>query len=95
METTIRRHYDRKQKNRGDIHLNAYIYIFMAISQGNSLCSYLQIKLSFFFTKIENRRAEHVLFEGLVPVGGTRIWERIFESVYSEIIVYIWYKWKK
>jgi hypothetical protein len=38
------------------------------MSQGNSLCSYLQkTKTSFFFlffTKSENRRAEQVFFEG-------------------------------
>jgi hypothetical protein len=38
--------------------------IYMEMSQGNFLCSYLkQTKMSFFFsfTKLENRRAEQVL----------------------------------
>jgi hypothetical protein len=41
--------------------------MYMNMSQGNSLGSYLkQTKMSFFsFTKLENRRAELVL-----PVGG-------------------------
>jgi hypothetical protein len=31
--------------------------------------------MSFFFkTKLENRRAEQVLFGELVPVGGRRMW---------------------
>jgi hypothetical protein len=54
----------------------------MEISQGNSLYSYLYLKLDknvmFFFlsfiffssTKTENRRVEQV--EGLAPVGGGR-----------------------
>jgi hypothetical protein len=41
------------------------------MSQGKSLYMYLkQAKVSFFFffTKMENRRAEQALFGGLVPV---------------------------
>jgi hypothetical protein len=40
----------------------------MELSQGNSLYSYLKQ------TKMENRRAEQVLFGVLVPVGGGRMW---------------------
>jgi hypothetical protein len=48
----------------------------MAISQGNSLYSYLkQTKMSFFsFTMSENKRAEQVLSVGLVTVGRERMW---------------------
>jgi hypothetical protein len=48
----------------------------MEMSQGNSLYSYLkQTKISFcFFTKSENRKAEHVLPWGLVPVEAGRMW---------------------
>jgi hypothetical protein len=39
------------------------------MSKGDSLCSYLkQTKMSFLFSKIENRRAKQVLSGGLVPV---------------------------
>jgi hypothetical protein len=47
----------------------------MEMSQGNTLYSYFkQTKMSFFFTKTENRRAEQVLSGGLVSVGGGRMW---------------------
>jgi hypothetical protein len=54
------------KKNRGDEPIGVIIHIYMEISQGNSLCSYLylkQAKMSFFFSSIksENRRMEQVL----------------------------------
>jgi hypothetical protein len=40
----------RKKKNRGDESIHIIIHIYMEMSQGNSLCSYLkQAKMSFFF----------------------------------------------
>jgi hypothetical protein len=45
----------------------------MEMSQGNSLYSYLkQTKMSLYFTKSENRRAEQILSGELVPVRGGR-----------------------
>jgi hypothetical protein len=59
------------------------IHIYMKMSQGNSLCSFLkQAKMSFFSTKSENRRAEQVLRGGgcgsgeLAPVTKGRIWRK-------------------
>jgi hypothetical protein len=61
-------------KNRGDEPIWVITHIFMEMSQGNCLCSYLkQTKMSFFFSKSGNGRAEWVLSRGLVPVGG-RMW---------------------
>jgi hypothetical protein len=46
-ETIMRRGLRKKDKNIGN---EPIIYIYMEISQGNSLCSYLkQTKISFFF----------------------------------------------
>jgi hypothetical protein len=45
----------------------------MKTSEGNSLYSYFkQAKLTFYFSfmKSQNRRAEQVLYGGLVTVGG-------------------------
>jgi hypothetical protein len=40
--------YGKKGKNRGDEPIQVIIHIYMEISQGNSLCSYLkQTKMSF------------------------------------------------
>jgi hypothetical protein len=45
-------------------------YRYRKMSQYEILLSYLKQKCQFFvFTKTENRRAEQVLFGGLVPVG--------------------------
>jgi hypothetical protein len=55
------------KKIRGDKPVGSIIHIYMEISQGNSLCSYLYLKkakMSFFLfssTKLENKRVEHVL----------------------------------
>jgi hypothetical protein len=47
----------------------------MEISHGNPLYSYLkQTKMSFIFTKTDNRRVKQVLLRGLVPVGEGRMW---------------------
>jgi hypothetical protein len=46
------------------------------MSEGNSLCSYLnkqKMSVFFFKTKMENRRAEQILSVGLIPVGGRRL----------------------
>jgi hypothetical protein len=67
------------KKNREDEPIEVIIHIYMEISQGNSLCSYIykQAKTSFFSfflfssTKSENKRAEQVLpRRGLVTVRG-------------------------
>jgi hypothetical protein len=63
------------KKIRGHEPIGVTIYLYMEISQGNSLCSYLylkQAKMSFFsfifsfflLQKSENRRAELVLPRG-------------------------------
>jgi hypothetical protein len=60
------------KKIRGDKTIESITNICMEISQGNSLCSYLYLKLEkchsflFFFslfssTKLENMRAEQIL----------------------------------
>jgi hypothetical protein len=50
----------------------------MEMSHRNALYIYLkQIKMSFFFYKTKNRRAEQVLSGGLVPVGAGRSGERV------------------
>jgi hypothetical protein len=63
VEITIGRRLRKKEKNRGDEPIQVIIHMYMEMSQGNSLYSYLkQIKLSvFFFTKSEKRRAEQVV----------------------------------
>jgi chloramphenicol O-acetyltransferase len=71
------------KKNRGEEPIGSIIHIYIEISQGDSLCSYLylkQAKMSFFSfsvfssTKSENMRTEQVLPEdgGVVSVGGSR-----------------------
>jgi hypothetical protein len=54
------------KKNTGDEPIRVIIHIYLGISQGNSLCSYLYYKqittLFFLFsTKLQNRRMEQVL----------------------------------
>jgi hypothetical protein len=63
----------RKKKNRGDEPILIIIHIYMDISKGNFLCSYLkQTKMSLFsFIKSENRRVEQVL-PGEVGTSGKR-----------------------
>jgi hypothetical protein len=52
-----------------------YIYIYMELSQGNSLCSYLYLKqakislVSFFFYKIGEQEGRQIL-----PKGGWYQW---------------------
>jgi hypothetical protein len=64
------------KKIRGNKSIGVIMHVYMEISKGNTLCSYLylkQAKISFFYsTKLENRRAEHVLGAGgaLVPIRG-------------------------
>jgi hypothetical protein len=73
------------KKIKQDKPVGVKMYIYMGITQGNSLCSYLylkQTKMSYFFLfpfslfssrKLEKRRAERVLPREsgrLVPVGG-------------------------
>jgi hypothetical protein len=42
--------FQRKKKNRGDESIQVIMHIYMEMSQGNSLCSYLkQTKMSLFF----------------------------------------------
>jgi hypothetical protein len=42
----------RKEKNKGDEPIRVIIHVYIEISQGNSLYSYLnQTKMSFFFQK--------------------------------------------
>jgi uncharacterized membrane protein YjfL (UPF0719 family) len=56
------------KKNRGDELIGVIAYIYMDISQGNSLCSYLNLKqattviflFSFSSTKLENKRMQQV-----------------------------------
>jgi hypothetical protein len=51
------------------------IHIYMEISQGNSLYSYLKQKtMSFVFSKSEYRRAEQVLSGGVGNSGRERMW---------------------
>jgi hypothetical protein len=66
-----RRDYSRKEKKRGDEPFWAVIRMYMEMSQGNSLCSYLKQKcLFFFFFQKQNRKAP---VGGLAPVGGVRM----------------------
>jgi hypothetical protein len=68
------------------------MHIYIEMSQGKSLCSYLkQTKMSFFsFTKSENRKAEQILGGGgLLPVGGGKGGEMVKENEYGTNIVYI------
>jgi hypothetical protein len=68
----------RKIQKMNQIRLQ-YIYIYMEMSQGNLLCSYLkQAKMSFLFSFIifKNRRVDPVLPGGLVTVGAGRRWEK-------------------
>jgi hypothetical protein len=50
------------KKNKGDEIIGVIIHIYMEISQGNSLCSYLYLKLakmsffSFLYFPLQNRR---------------------------------------
>jgi Zn-finger protein len=53
----------------------------MEMAQGNSMYSCLKPKKRSvfcfcFFTKLENRRAEHVLSRELILVGGERMWRK-------------------
>jgi hypothetical protein len=71
VETTIRKRLRKnEEKNGRDEPIEVIIHIYMEISQGNSLCSYLylkQAKMSFSLfssTKSENRRVEQVLWVG-------------------------------
>jgi hypothetical protein len=70
-----------RRKNRGYEPIWDIIHIYMEISQGNSLCSYLEENCHFFsFTKLEDKRAEQVLLGGLVPVGGLWRWGKSVEG---------------
>jgi hypothetical protein len=73
-ETIIRKGLTKVEwkKNRGDEPIGVIIHIYMELSHGNSLCSYLYLKqaklsflLLFYFlfssTKLENRKAEQIL----------------------------------
>jgi hypothetical protein len=66
------------KKNKGVGSIWVLIHIYIEMSQGNSLCSYLkQAKMSFFFlffssTKLENRRVEEVCVLGEVVEKGCR-----------------------
>jgi hypothetical protein len=66
--------------------------MYMEMSQGNSLCSYLkQTKMKFFFsfTKSENRRVEQVLPGGIGATGrGAGGGERVWDGEYSANTVY-------
>jgi hypothetical protein len=71
------------KKIRGDKPIGVIIQTYLEISQENSLCSYLYLKLKchvshFIFspTKLENRRADQVLPRegGLKPVGEEKFW---------------------
>jgi hypothetical protein len=42
VETTMKK--GRMKKNRGDVPIGNIIHIYMEMSQGNSLCSYLYLK---------------------------------------------------
>jgi hypothetical protein len=67
------------KKIRGDKPSEVIIHIYMEILQGNSLCSYLHLKLKchvfhfifslFSSTKLENRRVEQA-------VGGRKCWRK-------------------
>jgi hypothetical protein len=51
------------EKNRGDEPIQVIIHMYMEISQGNFLYGYLkQTEMSFLKIKMENRRAEQVLW---------------------------------
>jgi hypothetical protein len=65
---------NRKKKNRGDKPIWTKIHIYMEISQGNSLYSYLKQKKSSFFSfiKWEKRRAEQILSWGEGGTNGRR-----------------------
>jgi hypothetical protein len=75
------------KENSRDEPIGIILHIYMEISLGNSLCSYLYLKLakmsffSFFFfysTKSENKRVEQVLprREGWHQCGGRSDVER-------------------
>jgi hypothetical protein len=67
------------KKIRGVKLIGVIMHIYMEISQGNALCSYLYFFFHFSSTKSENRKVEQVLHQGgegggreLVPVGRGR-----------------------
>jgi hypothetical protein len=75
------------KKIRGEKPSGVIIHMHMEISQGNSLCVYLYVKLKchvfhfifslFSFTKSENRRAEQALPRGVPGNSGRgRYWGR-------------------
>jgi hypothetical protein len=75
LKTTIRK--EPRQKNRGSEPNQALIHIYMEVSQGNSLCSYLkQEKMSFFscifYTKLENWRENKSCLGDLITSGRSR-----------------------
>jgi hypothetical protein len=61
------------KKNRGDEPIVVIIHIYMEMSQGHSLCSYLkQTKISFFSLSQNQRtggQSRSYLGRGLLPVG--------------------------
>jgi hypothetical protein len=71
-------------KNRGDESIRVIIHIYMEMSQGNSLCSYLkQTKMSFFFIyKIIEQEGGTGPGLGVrvVPVGGEGRGEMVKEG---------------
>jgi hypothetical protein len=69
-EITIRRGLSRKKKNKEKKRIRAIIHIYMEMSQGNSLQSYVkQTKISFFLQKQRTGRQNRYLSGG---VGGVR-----------------------
>jgi hypothetical protein len=68
------------KKNRRDEPIGVLMPIYIELSQGNSLCSYLylrQAKMSFFFlfysTNSENRRVEQVPHRGIGTSGRRKV----------------------
>jgi hypothetical protein len=80
------------KKNRGHETIQVIIHIYMEMSQGNSLHSYLkQEKMPFFFSFFFYEIREQEGRTGPareVPVGGVNVRKRVLEGEYGVNIVY-------
>jgi hypothetical protein len=78
------------KKIRGDKPTGVIIHTYMEISQGNSLCSYLNLKqakmscftfslFSFFFYKIGDQEGKTIPAQGarMAPVRERRCWGKV------------------
>jgi hypothetical protein len=79
------------QKNRRDERIRVIIHIYMEMSQGNSLCSYLKqnVFFTYFFYKIgEQEGGTGPAWRAWHQWEGRGSGERVWESEYSTNTVY-------